>query len=233
MRYFALIVSVLLAVSMWGCDEMMHLDPVLPIVEDPEDRVDALQTTQLIRALADKIRKLESELGKDPDPVLQALVNLNEPLDKEEASRLIKALNERFEKLEEEYKNTGAEGAGKKEDLVPVPVPVPAPEPDPLPGLAIGDRVISQNTISDDGRLKGVWIREDPEIVDGNHRNRAIFNGATGTVIGGPVEASGFTWWKIHWDAGQTEDEIVCHGENPCIGWSAEIINNAVILAEQ
>ena len=176
------------------------------------------------------------------DPVIQDPVTPEQQLDDEQDSQLIGALADRIEELEEELANERSEDSDQE---VQAPVTrdereedsdeddVVVTEPDPPEGLAIGDRVISQNTISSDGKKRGVRIRDSAAIRDDNHRDRWLFNGATGIVIDGPVEANGFTWWEIRWDAGQGEDKIICHGEDPCIGWSAEVINGSVILAER
>ncbi len=201
MRYFVLIVGMLLAMSIWGCDDTRNfLDPVIQDSVTPEQQIDDEQDSQLIGALTDRIEELEGKLedkrSEDSNQEVQAPVTRPERTDDSD-----------------------------EDDVV-------VTEPDPPEGLAIGDRVISQNTISRDGTVRGVRIRDTPEIDPNNHRDNWLFNGATGTVIGGPVEADDFTWWEIRWDAGQGEEEIICN-DNPCIGWSAEIINGSVILAER
>lgn len=175
------------------------------------------------------------------DPVIQDSVTPEQQIDDEQDSQLIGALADRIEELEGELANERSEDSDQE---VQAPVTrdertddsdeddVVVTEPDPPEGLAIGDRVIVQNAISRDGTVRGVRIRDTPEIAPDNHRDNWLFNGATGTVIGGPVEADDFTWWEIRWDAGQAEEEIICN-DNPCIGWSAEIINGSVILAER
>ena len=192
-------------VFMWSCDDSRNfLDPVIQDPGTPEQQIDDEQTNQLIGALTDRIEELEMELEDEK----------SEDSNQEDRTPIT-----RVERTDDPDEDDSDENE------------VVVTEPDPPEGLAIGDRVISQNTISADGTVRGVRIRDTPEINPNNHRDNWLFNGATGTVIDGPVEADNFTWWKIRWDAGQGEDEIICN-DNPCIGWSAEIINGSVILAE-
>ena len=206
MRYFVLIVGMFLAVFMWGCDDTKNLvDPIIQDAETPEQQIDDEQTNQLVGALTDRIEELEMELEDERS---------------EDSNQEVQTPITRAERTDDPDEDDSDE-----DEIV-------VTEPDPPEGLAIGDRVITQNTISDDGRTRGVRIRDTPEIAPDNHRDNWLFNGATGTVIGGPVEADNFTWWEIRWDAGQGEDKIICN-DDPCIGWSAEIINGSVILAER
>lgn len=247
MRYFVLIVGMFLAVFMCGCDDTRNLvEPVIHDVTTPEQGIDDEQTNQLIRALIAKVAELENKVGDNSGFLLEYLELPLEQLSAERKAQVIKELTDRIEELEMELEDEISENANQG---VQPPIThhdgtddpdeddsdkgeVVVTEPDPPEGLAIGDRVIVQNAVSADGRTSGVRIRDTPEIDPNNHRDNWLFNGATGTVIGGPVEADDFTWWEIRWDAGQREDEIICN-DDPCIGWSAEIINGSVILAER
>ena len=94
--------------------------------------------------------------------------------------------------------------------------------------LNIGDRVISQNTTDDSGK-RGVKIRYTAEIRPDNHKGW-LFDGATGEIIDGPIYDDGHVWWKVSWDSGLGTGKINCGNIDPCIGWTAETINDALIL---
>ena len=92
----------------------------------------------------------------------------------------------------------------------------------------MGDRVISQNTTDDKGN-EGVKIRSTPQILPDNHQGW-LFDGATGEIIEGPGYDDTYIWWKVAWDAGLGGSKILCGNTDPCTGWTAETINNALIL---
>ena len=244
MRYFVLIVGVIFAMSIWGCDGMQHMDAMLQDPVPAEERVARAQDEQLAKALIDTIAELENELGDESGWLLPYMEISIEQVSDEYLKQIIKDLSNKAADLKitlENRKNRNSDPINpdpiapakeRREDpdtgKDPIPEPIIHPE-----GLAIGDRVITENTISDDGGLRGVRIRDSAAIRDDNHRDRWLFDGAIGTVIDGPIEADGYTWWKIHWDAKQGKDKIICHDENPCIGWSVEIFDNSVILKER
>ena len=95
-------------------------------------------------------------------------------------------------------------------------------------GLNIGDRVISRNTTDAKGK-KGVHIRYTAEITPDNHKGW-LFDGATGEIIDGPIYEDRHVWWEVSWDAGLGTAKVNCGNIDPCIGWTAETINDALIL---
>ena len=44
-----------------------------------------------------------------------------------------------------------------------------------------------------------------------------VFDGATGTIIGGPRSANGYKWWEVDWDNAPT-------------GWSVEAIDEDLLI---
>ena len=87
----------------------------------------------------------------------------------------------------------------------------------PLNGVVeVGDCVIVTNT-----GVKRLRIRNPPGV-DQDIENiiGSAGDGATGTVIDGPMLGDGFAWWQIEWDA--NEKVGFNPGEPCCIGWSAE-----------
>ena len=89
--------------------------------------------------------------------------------------------------------------------------------------LDIGDEVIVQNIV--DGNIRGLRIRTGPGL--NSKILGRVHDNATGIVIDGSVNADNYTWWKVRWNPGNLDCE-----ENPCVGWSAEFVNNAFILVE-
>ena len=95
-------------------------------------------------------------------------------------------------------------------------------------GLNIGDRVISQSTTDANGK-KGVKIRYTAEIRSDNHKGW-LFDGAIGEIIDGPIYEDGYVWWEVSWDPGLGTSKINCGNNDSCTGWTAETINNELIL---
>ena len=95
-------------------------------------------------------------------------------------------------------------------------------------GLKKGDKVISKNTTNDSGK-KGVHIRYTAEISPDNHKGW-LFDGATGEIIDGPIYEDGHVWWEVSWDLGLGTSKINCGNNDSCTGWTAETINDALIL---
>jgi uncharacterized protein YgiM (DUF1202 family) len=83
---------------------------------------------------------------------------------------------------------------------VPPPVPAPVPAPSTTPGndsggpFAIGSRVSTTATVN---------IRSSADLTPSNSIGTAQ-KGSQATVIGGPVQASGYTWIQVRYDNGQT-----------------------------
>ena len=101
--------------------------------------------------------------------------------------------------------------------------------------LAIGDHVIVQNAVALDGG-KGIRLREI--YGKGIDEIGWVFNGATGTIIGGPEPADDYRWWEVQWDVGQGADKISWlpnHSDKHLSykAWIAEKINGIVVLAKK
>lgn len=78
--------------------------------------------------------------------------------------------------------------------------PPPPPPPPASSGLAVNDRVKV---------IASPSLNVRPSASLSNTPSCSQPTGATGTIIGGPVSASGYTWWQINYDSG-------------CDGWSGE-----------
>ena len=92
--------------------------------------------------------------------------------------------------------------------------------------LRVGDRVKVTNT----GNLR-LFIRDPPRF-EKDRRNviGSAADGATGTILEGPVHRDGFTWWRVEWDANEKvgfNEGVPC-----CIGWSAEVDGNIKLLTK-
>jgi hypothetical protein len=74
----------------------------------------------------------------------------------------------------------------------PSPSPTPAPTPTPPPSqFAIGNRIqtIGPTNVRASASLSGTLLGQQP-------------TGAQGTLIAGPVSASGWVWWQVNYDSG-------------------------------
>ena len=93
-------------------------------------------------------------------------------------------------------------------------LPEQTPQP-PDSNLRVGDAIIVQNTLDIGLNIRGgagtAW----------NSKGRA-FDGATGTITGGPVSKNGYTWWKVRWNASNS----VVWTNRPASdqGWSIEFL---------
>lgn len=107
---------------------------------------------------------------------------------------------------------------GKTEDPVdPDPEPEP-PEPPAVDGkLEVGSRVKVTNTIVD-GVDKRLHIR-NPAGIEGDIVGSAA-DGATGTIIDGPLIGDGWSWFQVLWD--NNGKVAFGAGHECCTGWSAE-----------
>ena len=105
--------------------------------------------------------------------------------------------------------------------------------------LAIGDKVIVQNAskILENGKPHGIHTRTEPELGD-EFISGHVFDGAVGTIFGGPRDDGTYTWWHILWNLNDPNVTWVSNVEDKCKNeqcfvWSAESIQGEVILIKK
>ena len=115
----------------------------------------------------------------------------------------------------------------KTEDPVdPDPVQPEPPEPVVVDGkLEKGSRVKVTNTIVE-GEDKRLHIR-NPAGIDEEKIIGSAAEGATGTIVDGPLIVDGWRWFEVLWDDnGKVAFNV---GHDCCFGWSAEADKNNVV----
>ena len=91
-------------------------------------------------------------------------------------------------------------------------------------GLGIGDSIFVQNASG--GGLNGLIVRSGAGT--GFAHIISVFNGATGSIIDGPRQNNGYTWWRVRWDH---SNQVFCD-VNPCIGWVFESFGGVSVITE-
>ena len=94
----------------------------------------------------------------------------------------------------------------------------------PSQGLERGNTVVVQNTASSVLNIRG-------GAGLGWGEKGAASDGATGTIIDGPRQANGYTWWKVRWDPSNKIRWTHQPANNS--GWSVEAVGSTGYLASR